>query len=162
KKGIPIIHHDPVPPEIDDATLPTLAEALDFLSKRAVVNVELKYDFVDRRALAWEAAKVIRSSSAEVIASSFDPRVLFWFAGRVRARGRAPEGGACVAREHHPAPHGRSDSCLRAPARLLGDAPRASPGESEPHPHAPRSRRPRRRMDGQRSARGARSLRDRR
>jgi glycerophosphoryl diester phosphodiesterase len=83
KKGIAIIHHDPVPPEIDDTTLPTLAEALDFLSKRAVVNVELKYDFVDRRALAWEAAKVIRSSSAEVIASSFDPRVLFWFAGRL-------------------------------------------------------------------------------
>jgi glycerophosphoryl diester phosphodiesterase len=83
KKGVAIIHHDPVPSEVDDATLPTLAEALDFLAKRAIVNVELKYDFVDRRALAWETARVVRASSAEVVASSFDPRVLLWFASRL-------------------------------------------------------------------------------
>lgn len=80
KKGVAIIHHDP---ELPDRPLPTLAEALDFLATRAAVNVELKYDFVDRRTLAWTAAEIIRRSRAEVIVSSFDPRVLFWFASRM-------------------------------------------------------------------------------
>jgi glycerophosphoryl diester phosphodiesterase len=69
-------------PRLRGEHIPMLAEVLDAFRGRAVVNVEIKYDFVDRRALAWAAASVIRASSAEVIASSFDPRVLAWFAAR--------------------------------------------------------------------------------
>lgn len=70
-------------PLVRGEKIPTLAEALDFCARRGLVaNVEIKYDFVDRRALAWATAHTVRGSNAEVVASSFDPRVLAWFASR--------------------------------------------------------------------------------
>lgn len=62
--------------------IPLLSDVLEHFAGKAVVNVEIKYDFVDRRAIAWKTAEVIRSSRAETIASSFDPRILGWLATR--------------------------------------------------------------------------------
>jgi glycerophosphoryl diester phosphodiesterase len=50
------------------------------------VNIELKYDVPDKRALAWEVARVIKASRAEVLASSFDPRILGWLAMQASVR----------------------------------------------------------------------------
>jgi glycerophosphoryl diester phosphodiesterase len=101
KSGEAVVFHDPdlarmggddravadVPlsglPLVRGEKIPTLAEALELCAQLDVTaNVEIKYDFVDRRALAWAAARIARASKAEVIASSFDPRVLAWFASR--------------------------------------------------------------------------------
>jgi glycerophosphoryl diester phosphodiesterase len=76
-------------PLLSGERIPLLAEVLEHFATRAVVNVEIKYDFVDRRAIAWASGKIIRASRCEVIASSFDPRILGWLATRAPAVRRA-------------------------------------------------------------------------
>lgn len=57
--------------------VPTLDEVLAWASGHAVaVNVEMKHDVADRLALARATVRAVRSSSADVLLSSFDPRLL--------------------------------------------------------------------------------------
>lgn len=67
------------------ARVPTLAEVLDWaVAGGHLVNVELKRDVSERRALVWRVAKLLRSHAAArelVLLSSFDPlfvRALAW------------------------------------------------------------------------------------
>lgn len=57
--------------------VPLLAEVLAFCKERgAGVNVELKRDGGPMRALGRRTAEIVRRSGAEVLFSSFDPRLL--------------------------------------------------------------------------------------
>jgi glycerophosphoryl diester phosphodiesterase len=59
------------------AEIPLLAEVLAFCKERgAAVNVELKRDGGPKRELGRRAAEIVRRSGAEVVFSSFDPRLL--------------------------------------------------------------------------------------
>jgi len=60
-----------------DEPIPLLAEVLAFCKARgAVVNVELKHDGGPMLALGRRTAEVVRRSGAEVLFSSFEPRLL--------------------------------------------------------------------------------------
>jgi glycerophosphoryl diester phosphodiesterase len=57
--------------------VPTLAAVLSFAKERALaVNVELKHDGGEHHRLAERTARVVRASGADVLFSSFDPRLL--------------------------------------------------------------------------------------
>lgn len=66
-------------PVVAGERIPTLAAALELCAARGLgVNVELKYDDVDRLALARACAPLLARARVPVVASSFDPRVLAW------------------------------------------------------------------------------------
>jgi glycerophosphoryl diester phosphodiesterase len=72
------------------ARIPTLAEALAWARDRGVaVNVELKYDVPRLGDVARAAARVVRDARADVLFSSFDPRLLAWAAAWAPAVPRA-------------------------------------------------------------------------
>jgi glycerophosphoryl diester phosphodiesterase len=63
------------------ARIPRLAEVLAWARDHAVaVNVELKHDVPSRGEIARAAARAVRASGADVLFSSFDPRLLAWVA----------------------------------------------------------------------------------
>jgi glycerophosphoryl diester phosphodiesterase len=63
------------------ARAPTLGQALAWAESRGVlVNVEMKHDVERRRDLVRAVAQAIARSRAEVLLSSFDPRLLAWAA----------------------------------------------------------------------------------
>lgn len=66
--------------QLGDTKVPSLEEALDYLSSvDACVNVEIKYDDVDRLALVRGVRRALkRVNRPPVILSSFDPRVVLW------------------------------------------------------------------------------------
>jgi glycerophosphoryl diester phosphodiesterase len=78
-EGHVIVLHDPpreplarLRPEV-----PMLAEVLAWgREHRVAVNVEMKHDVPDRLALARATVRAIRASRADVLLSSFDPRLL--------------------------------------------------------------------------------------
>jgi glycerophosphoryl diester phosphodiesterase len=78
-EGQVIVLHDPpreplarLRPEV-----PTLAEVLVWASERGIaVNVEMKHDVPDRLALARATVRLVRNAGAQVLFSSFDPRLL--------------------------------------------------------------------------------------
>jgi len=60
-----------------DPEVPTLAEALTWARERDVaVNVEMKHDVPDRVRLARATVRIVTSSRADVLLSSFDPMLL--------------------------------------------------------------------------------------
>lgn len=63
-----------------DAAVPSLEEALDYLFSAGLrVNVELKYDDVDRLQLVRAVRRVFkRVNRPPIILSSFDPRIVAW------------------------------------------------------------------------------------
>jgi glycerophosphoryl diester phosphodiesterase len=78
-EGQVIVLHDP--PDAPLARLrpevPTLGEVLDWASEHGVgVNVEMKHDVPSRLALARATVRAIEASEADVLLSSFDPRLL--------------------------------------------------------------------------------------
>ena len=61
--------------------VPTLSEVLAWASQGGIaVNVELKYDVPRIGDVARSAARAVRGSRADVLFSSFDPRLLAWAA----------------------------------------------------------------------------------
>jgi len=63
--------------ELDGARIPFLADVLAWASDQNIaVNVELKHDVPDRTALARAVARVVSASRANVVLSSFDPRLM--------------------------------------------------------------------------------------
>jgi glycerophosphoryl diester phosphodiesterase len=78
-EGQVIVLHDPprqplhrLRPEV-----PTLREVLAWAGDHGVgVNVEMKHDVPDRLALARATAGIVRAGRADVLFSSFDPRLL--------------------------------------------------------------------------------------
>ncbi len=78
-EGQVIVLHDPpvaplarLRPEV-----PTLAEVLDWGGEHGVgVNVEMKHDVPSRLALARATVRALAASEADVLLSSFDPRLL--------------------------------------------------------------------------------------
>ncbi len=59
------------------ATVPALSEVLAWAKRHGVgVNVELKHDVPRRTVLAHATAEIVRAVGAEVLFSSFDPRLL--------------------------------------------------------------------------------------
>jgi glycerophosphoryl diester phosphodiesterase len=77
--GRVIVLHDAPrgPSEPLPAEIPTLREVLDWARGHGVaVNVEMKHDVPDRRALAAATARVVRDARADVLLSSFDPALL--------------------------------------------------------------------------------------
>jgi glycerophosphoryl diester phosphodiesterase len=78
-QGEVIVLHDP--PDAPLAELrpevPLLAEALAWAERAGVaVNVEMKHDVEDLLALARATLRLVRESAADVLLSSFDPRLL--------------------------------------------------------------------------------------
>ncbi len=62
---------------VGGGAIPTLAEVLAWAKERALaVNVELKHDGGELELLARRTAAVVRASGAEVLFSSFHPRLL--------------------------------------------------------------------------------------
>jgi glycerophosphoryl diester phosphodiesterase len=63
--------------ELRPLNVPTLEEALLWARSSGVgVNVEMKHDVVDRRALARATARVVRAAGVDALLSSFDPWLL--------------------------------------------------------------------------------------
>jgi glycerophosphoryl diester phosphodiesterase len=63
------------------ARIPSLADALAWARDRGVaVNVELKYDVPRLGDVARAATRAVRDTGADVLFSSFDPRLLAWVA----------------------------------------------------------------------------------
>jgi glycerophosphoryl diester phosphodiesterase len=63
------------------ARVPELAEVLGWAADHGVaVNVELKYDVPRLAEVARATARVVRAARADVLFSSFDPRLLAWAA----------------------------------------------------------------------------------
>jgi len=61
----------------DGSAIPTLAQVLAWARGHEVsVNVEMKHDVPSRPALARATVRVVRSSGADVLLSSFDPALL--------------------------------------------------------------------------------------
>jgi len=78
-EGQVIVLHDP--PDAALARLrpevPLLSEVLDWASEYGVgVNVEMKHDVPSRLALARATVRAIQAGEADVLLSSFDPRLL--------------------------------------------------------------------------------------
>jgi glycerophosphoryl diester phosphodiesterase len=72
-----VLHDPPKGGEALPAEVPGLDEVLAWARDRGVaVNVEMKHDVPDRRALAAATARAVRASRADVLFSSFDPALL--------------------------------------------------------------------------------------
>jgi glycerophosphoryl diester phosphodiesterase len=88
-----VVHHDPTRAslaELRGLGVPTLAEVLAWARDADVaVNVELKHDVPSRLVLLERARRVLRSSRADVLLSSFDPLLLAAAAVAVPALRRA-------------------------------------------------------------------------
>ncbi len=70
--------------------LPTLEQALDVCAGRGVVNVELKADVPDRRALVEHAARALRRCRrVDVVVSSFHPEIVLRAARELPSTPRA-------------------------------------------------------------------------
>jgi glycerophosphoryl diester phosphodiesterase len=78
--GEVVVLHDPTAESLRTLAareVPTLAEALEWaLGRDVAVNVEMKHDVPDRLALVDRVRRVVRGARADVLLSSFDPRLL--------------------------------------------------------------------------------------
>jgi glycerophosphoryl diester phosphodiesterase len=110
--GEVVVFHDPgrggrliEDTPLSELHLPRLEDVIDFCSREALMlNVEIKYDLRDRRALVRSVCAVLAGSRLELIVSSFDPRILW----RARAMGlRAPTAWLTDAKQRYSMPLAR-------------------------------------------------------